>query len=93
MINGKDLTKHEFDIINARRGELIDKKHSGFTAEESSRRFDEHPGWKDECERRYRANLTDAERDEFEDLQRITGEYLDHNFPLPLPPIMPYYEN
>ena len=82
-LNGAELTKAEYDELNARRHALIEQRHSGFTEEEQKRPFADHPGWKEECERRHQANLTAAERDELEQLQRITGEYLNHHFPLP----------
>lgn len=61
--------------VNDRRLELIHKKHSGFTTEESSRPYADHPGWKEECERRHLANLTDAEQAELAECTRIVDEW------------------
>lgn len=69
----KDLPP-EFEAKNARRVALIGKQHSGFTEEESNRRFDEHPGWEQECERRYQANLTPEEHAELAELERWVEE-------------------
>lgn len=82
------MDDHEFKRLNGRRIALIDKMHSGFTEEENARRFDEHPGWKAECERRYRANLTDAEREELATLERLVGDEVNRRFPLPKIPMV-----
>lgn len=76
------MTKAEYNRKNKRRGELINKKHSGFTKEESSRPFTV-PGWREECDRRHQANLTDAEREELERLQQECGDWINEKFPLP----------
>ena len=49
---------------NDRRLELVTKRMSGFTEEERLRPFADYPGWKEECDRRRRANLTEAEHAE-----------------------------
>jgi len=54
---------------NARRCDLIEKQYSGLTKEERSRPFADHPGWKEECDRREQANLSDAERTELAGLE------------------------
>ena len=77
------LSKKEFYAKNQRRLDLIDKEHSGFTKEESSRRFDLVSGWKEECERRYHTNLTDEERAELEQLNKEVDDYCDEKWPLP----------
>lgn len=58
---------------NGRRLALLKKQHSGFTEEENRRQFDAHPGWRAECDRRFYANLTDAERAELDELDRWTS--------------------
>ena len=55
-------TDQEFDEKNRRRHFLIDKQHAGFTEEEMMRPFEGNPGWREECERREHANLTDEEQ-------------------------------
>jgi hypothetical protein len=81
------MTDEEFQIKNRRRGELIEKKHSGFTDEEGKRPFSSHPGWKEECERREHANLTDAEREELARLQEECMEYLGRKYSRPTLPL------
>jgi hypothetical protein len=88
-----DITKKEFDKVNERRHELIDKQHSGFTEEESVRNFKEHPGWEEECERRYHANLTDEEREELAECQNIVMEYRKKHAPLMTPETEEYLNN
>ena len=56
---------------------------SGFTDEEKNRRFDQHPGWEAECERRHRQNLTDAEHAELKKLEEYTDRAVNAAFPLP----------
>lgn len=73
----------EFVRLNARRRFLIAKEHSGFTPEEGSRRFDLVPGWRSEFERRCRANLTDDERVELAQLERVVADEMNRRFPLP----------
>ncbi len=76
------MTQAEYDVANHRRHELIEKKHSGFTDEESRRPFTV-PGWREEVARREQANLTDAEREELERLQQVCGDWVNEKFPLP----------
>lgn len=61
--------------VNAKRGALIDKMYSGFTKEERSRKFADHPGWEEECDRRHHANLTDYERAELSLCEQIIDEW------------------
>ncbi len=61
--------------VNARRLELIEKKYSGFTKEESCRRFDLDPAWKVEPDRRMAANLTPEEEAELAECERIMDEW------------------
>lgn len=79
------MTEAEFQKnINARRHELLNKKHdTGFTEEEKNRPFADHPGWEEECKRRHQANLTEAEHAELEQLQKACGDYLNEAYPLP----------
>lgn len=61
--------------INARRCDLIGKMYAGFTDKENARKFSEHPGWKEEVERRERANLTDAEWAEYAECTRAVDRW------------------
>ncbi len=61
--------------LNDRRCELIAKMSSGFTPEERIRTFAANPGWKEECERREQANLTDAERVELAELTKVVDDW------------------
>lgn len=60
---------------NERRCELIDKMESGFTAEDRSRPFADHRGWKEESDRREHANLTEAERQELAELTAVVDAW------------------
>lgn len=80
--------RQEFDGFNARRLELIEKQHAGFTKEEGRRPFEGNPGWKEECERRYQANLTDEERAELATLQEKCSQYLEVLHPRPARPLL-----
>jgi len=62
--------------VNERRLELIDKEFGPPDPDRDGWRFDEHPGWEEECERRRRANLTDAERAELAECNRVLDEWL-----------------
>jgi hypothetical protein len=73
----------EFEAANKRRLELLEKQFAGFTPEEAVRRFDEHPEWRAECERRYRKNLTDEERSELARLTDFVDAALSKAYPLP----------
>ena len=75
------MTEQEFNEKNKRRIEIIDQMHAGFTEEERMRPFASNPGWKEECDRREHANLTDEERAELERLQDEVGDYLAEKFP------------
>lgn len=61
--------------VNTRRLALIEKMHAGFTKLERIRPFAAFPGWKEECERRYHANLTDYERAELSLCEQILDEW------------------
>lgn len=61
--------------VNARRGVLIEKMFAGGTEEENARQFAEHPGWKEECERREHANLTDYERAELSLCEQVLSDW------------------
>lgn len=65
--------------INDRRCELIDKELSGFAEEEGSRRLDLDPAWREEFDRRCRANLTDAERAELAECTKIVDEWQERS--------------
>ena len=75
------MTDAEFDAKNARRLELIEKLHSGFTEEERMRPFADHPGWEEECERREQEALTPAEHAELATLQEEIGAEVDRRYP------------
>jgi hypothetical protein len=75
------VTEAEYETANERRLELIEKMHAGFTAEERSRAFADHPGWDAECRRRQLDALTADERAEWARLQVECFAYLVARFP------------
>jgi hypothetical protein len=75
------VTEAEYETANGRRLELIEKMHAGFTAEERSRSFADHPGWDAECRRRQLDSLTADERAEWARLQVECFAYVEAKFP------------
>lgn len=72
------LTALNYPSATARRDQLLSKWHSGFSADELARSFDDHPGWSEEFRRRSSANLSADELQELEQLQDAIDVY-DHH--------------
>jgi hypothetical protein len=62
--------------VNERRLALIGKEFGPSDPERDGWRYDEHPGWREECGRRRHANLTDGERAELAECNRVLDEWL-----------------
>jgi hypothetical protein len=68
-------TWKEFCFVNHWRHALINKKFAGMTEEDANKRFDENPGWEEECDLREQANLTDAEHEHLKRFESLMDEY------------------
>jgi hypothetical protein len=77
-------SEEEHQRLSARIWELLKKQYSSLTEEERMRPFAQNPGWREECERRCRFNLTDDEKAELAELNRLTSEWKETQYPLPM---------